>query len=227
MMAEKRGITLWEIFKEKMSGEQEKPQEFKIYNPLKVRIGDFVLLDTVDELNGRNFTAVEIDVYHCLSEEGNFDIANYVLRESDFFVHLRIFPIANADPYSPKHCIPLALFPDCEIGYDEKLHKEVLPTGVLEVRGEKGELLATYSRRNSLKEPFEAKVTVIESSDSENPPKIEKWYFWDFSREIGDGFVEYYFVEMNAKNGSFQMFRGYEIYEQNITVLPLPAAEKS
>ncbi len=217
MEEKNKRMTLWEILKEKMSGEKEEPQELKVFNPLKAKIGDFVSIDFAD-LGGKNFTVVEIDVYKREIGGEIFEFADYILREGDIWVHLRVYPISNADPYSHKHCDSLILFPDFEMAYDKNFHEVILPSGILEVKNENNNILATYNRRDNLKEPFEAEVKVIE--DSAKPPKIENWHFWDFERQTEDKKIEYYFVEMNTENGWFQMYRGFEVSEKDILVMP-------
>ncbi len=220
-MSEEKGMTLWEILKDKISGEKEEPLEFKFFNPLKAKLGDFVSIETA-ELGGKNLALAEIDIYKREILDEKFEFANYILREGDNWVHLRIFPLTNPNPYSHKHCDVMVVFPDFEMPYDQNFHEVILPSGILEVKDDKGSLIATYTRRENLKDPILAEVAVIDHTD--NQPKIEQWHCWDFERDTSEG-KEYYFVEMDFKTKSFQMFWGREISEKDVIILPAP--EKS
>ncbi len=215
-----KGMTLWEIIKDKISGGKEEPLEFNFFNPLKAKLGDFVSIETA-ELSGKNFTLVETDIYKRKILGENFEFANYIFREGDNWVHLRVFPLTNPEPYSYKHCDVMVVFPDFEMPYDQNFYEIILPSGILEVKDGQGNLMATYNRRENLKDPIFAEVTVIDNAD--NQPKIESWDCWDFERDTAQD-KEYYFVEMDLKTKSFQMFWGREISEKDIIIFP---SEKS
>ncbi len=211
------GITLWQLLKEKVKSEKEEPSEFKIFNPLKGKIGDFVSIEAVD-LYGKNFLISEIDVYKTVIGGKIFESCDYILREGENWVTLRVLPLSNPDPYSHKHATALVLFPDSEMEYDKKFHKKILPAGTLEVKDTGKNLSAVYTRCNGIKEPYTAEVAALK--DPAQEPEKESLVYWDFERKTDDGKIEYYFVEMNSGTGWFQMFRGFEVSEKDVTLLP-------
>lgn len=218
MSTSERGMTLWEVGVEWVKGVQGKDlPESKIFNPLKANLGDFISIAAVG-LSGMNFVIVaEIDEYERTIGNKTYRFADYILRNGDEWFTLRVNPVEDADPYSQKHFDLLLLYPDAEFEYNENLHKNVLPTGVLEVRDESGNVIATYQRLGGLTDPHEAKVTALK--DRTKTPEVEHFHYWDFCR-ANDGTTEYYFVEMNKETGWFQMFRGVELFEKDVLLTP-------
>ncbi len=225
-MAEKKVIlageiterqTLWQMLAKKIKGEQEELEEFKVFNPLKGKVGDFISIEAED-LSGINFSIVEIDACKRKIGEEIFELTDYVLRDGETWVYLRVYPITNPEPYSHKHADVLLLSLDCEMEYNENFHKEILPNGILEVRDGEGKIIATYTRRGGLKEPQDAEITIIKVEDRKQIINEESVQCWDFERQLEDGSLEYYFVEMNNDTGCSQMFKGIEISEKDIII---------
>lgn len=215
MSTREEKATLWELLKDYFMRKQEEPEELKIFNPLKLKIGDFVTIDAAN-LYGKQLVASELDVYERKIGGEKFEFVNYVLLDDENHpVNLRVHPIKDSDPYGKKHCDALVVLPDFEMAYDKGFHENVLPTGVLEVKDDKGNVLATYQRVGESKEPYLATVTVLDNPDS--APKREKYSYWDYVREI-DGSTEFYFVEMNDETGWIQMFKGFPVSELDVKV---------
>lgn len=216
MSKKEEKATLWELLKDYFQNEQEEPEELKIFNPLKLKIGDFVSIDAAG-LFGKQLVVSELDVYERKIGGEKFEFVNYVLLDDENNpVNLRIHPIKNSDPYAKQHCDALVVLPDFEMAYDKGFHENVLPTGVLEVKDDKGNVLATYQRVGESKESYLATVTVLDNPD--NAPKREKYSYWDYIREV-DGSTEFYFVEMNDETGWIQMFKGVPVSEPDVKVL--------
>lgn len=209
-------VTIWEALRDHFAAEQKEPEELKMFNPLKLKIGDFVSIDAKD-LYGKQLAVSELDVYERTLGGEKFEFINYVLLDDENKpVNLRLHPIKDSDPYGKKHCDVLVVLPDSEMAYDKDFHENVLPTGVLEVKDEKGELLATFQRVGESKEPYSAVVTVLDNPDS--PPRKERYTYWDYVRETEEKTTQFYFVEMNEDNGWFQMFVGFPVDEQDVKV---------
>ncbi len=218
------GATLWEIIRHKTSAPEE-PAEFKVYNPLRARTGDFLSIDT-DELSGKHLTISQVRVYTRTIGSDKFNFTDYVASEGDAAVVVRVNTISNPDPFSHKKCNVLLLGLDFESSYSENnmedFHKSVLPTGIMEVRDDKGEVIATYERVNGVADPYEARVTVFD--DRSGQPKTESLDYWDFGRD-NNGKPEFYLVEMDTTTGYMKMLKGSEISEKDVLLLPAGLAE--
>lgn len=220
MADDKQGMTLWEIACQSFKSQQEEPPEFKIFNPLKAKLGDFIAIEAAD-VSGTNFVVCEIDLYKRVVHGETFESVDYVLRDGDRWAYLRVNPIADPDQFSQRHYNVLLLFPDFEMAYDEGLHNQILNAGLpLEVKDDKGKVMATYARLvEGMKNPHHCEVTVLK--DRTKLPTTELVDSWDFGRNLEDNSCEFYFVELNKTQGNmFQMFRGVEISEKDVTILP-------
>lgn len=219
-MSDTKRMTLYEMALERLRKKEEVSPELKIFNPLKAKIGDFVSIDAAD-LSGTNFLVTELDVYKQLIGSETFEFTDYPLRDGDKWVTVRVNPVANPDPYSHKHYNVLVLYPDFEMQYDEEFCKNILNSGgPLEVKDGEGRVLATYNRLfDGATEPVVCEVMVLK--DLSKPLERETVSCWDFGRNLEDKSCEFYFVEMNNNDHMFQMFRGIEVSEKDITLLPI------
>ena len=208
--------TAWEIMRDFFQDKKEKPQELQIFNPLGLKIGDFVSID-IEGLFGEQFPVTEIRENTTGVGEKDFVHTDFVLAtEGDETVYLRLNPVVNSDPYAKKHCDMLVLFPDAEMRHDEDFYKNTLSTGILEVN-EDGVVIATYERIRKKKDPFQAIVKVVDKQGQ--PPRVERISYWDYDRDTEDGTKEFYFVEMNEETGFFKMFRGVPVFEESVKFL--------
>lgn len=204
-------MNVWDKVKASMHfGGNEIPvsemQEFKIFNPLMLKIGDFVRIDA-PPLSGNHLVVRAIDEYTRIINNEKYPFTHYVITsEKDQDVILRMYDKEKA----------LLLWPDCDMAYNDEFHHSVLPSGVLEVKDDNGLLIGEYNRVDNLKLPFVAIVKEIDNPV--DPPKQEKCEIWDFSRKIGDQ-DEYYIVHMNLESGWFQMFKGGPINVKDIILI--------
>ncbi len=167
-MSEERQ-TAWEVMRDFFQDKKEKPQELQVFNPLQLKIGDFVFLNGAD-LSGKSFVVTSVS--ECVTKVGknsfsHIDIGLQTADEKNVF--LRLNPAVNADPHAKKHCDVLVLFPDYEMGYDEDFCKNVLsdPDGVLNAEND-GEV-TTYHRLGSGREPFNAELKTIDEANQKEP----------------------------------------------------------
>ena len=218
---EQRKLTPWQAFKDLVAGSKEQPLVLRVYNPFALKPLDFVTVD--DVLNGVTKTmyqVTEVDVYRRTIGDRTFESVDYVLQEPTADAWLTVRVSDNAGTPGNKQRTILLLFPDFEGEYDEDLHKRVLPSGILELKNDQGELIARYERLNGLKDPYRADVLVLAADE---PPRHESFDYWDFGREQ-DGRQEFYFVEMNAETGVMQTWRAAETSDSELSFLRHTAA---
>ena len=212
---EERRLTPWQAFKDLLSGPKQQPVALRVYNPFGLKPSDFVTVD--DVLNGirkTTYQVTEIDVYRRSIGDRTFESVDYVLQDSnEQWLTVRISDNSSL-PGGTERTI-LLLFPDYEGEYDEDLHKNVLPSGVLDIKNEDGELIARYERLHGLRDPYQADVLVI---GMEQEPRHESYQYWDFGRKQNDR-DEFYFVEMNNETGMFQTWRAVETTENELSFL--------
>jgi hypothetical protein len=212
---EEQKLTPWQAFKDLFSEHKEKPLVLRVYNPFTLKPADFVTVD--DILNGVSATryqVTEVDVYRRTIGDQTFESVDYVLQDSkDGWLTIRVGDDAGLP--GNKHRTILLLFPDYQGEYDEDLHKQVLPSGILEIKDDQGQLLARYERLHGVKEPYRADVLVLSGDD---PPRHESYEYWDFGRKCDDR-EEFYFVEMSTDTGVIQTWRGVETTENELSFL--------
>jgi len=208
-------LTPWEAFKDLFSGPREQSLVLRVYNPFALKPADFVIVD--DVLNGipkTQYQVTEVDVYRRSIDAQTFEFVDYILQgPQDSWLTLRVSENAPL-PGQTERTI-LLLFPDYEGEYDEDMHKNVLPSGVLEVKNDAGELIARYERIHGLKEPYRADVLVIGPDDASRHESCE---YWDFGRKENER-EEFYFVEMNTENGVIRTWRAAETSENELSFL--------
>jgi len=212
---EERRLTPWQAFKDLLSGPKQQPVALRVYNPFGLKPSDFVTVD--DVLNGiskTTYQVTEIDVYRRSIENRTFESVDYVLQDSnEQWLTVRISDNSSL-PGGTERTI-LLLFPDYEGEYDEDFHKNVLPSGVLDIKNDDGELIARYERLHGLRDPYQADVLVI---GTEPEPRHESYQFWDFGRKQNDR-EEFYFVEMNNETGMFHTWRAVETTENELSFM--------
>jgi len=213
--------TLFEIGKKWWGewGEKEKidnrPPELKVFNPLQARCRD-VLLVMTPELAGKQLMVMEMYASEIRVGKEVFPFMDYDVHDeaTDTRVVVRIQKKDGTTPDVVDFDI-IVLSKDYEMGYDEELHKRILPGGILE-ENEDGKIVATYTRLNGAKQSYAVQTTVFAFDGSTKQESVETW---DFGRDTEDG-VEFYFVEMNDETKMFQMFRGRALSSMD-DVMPL------
>lgn len=207
---EEKKLTPWEAFKDLLSGPKEKPLALSVYNPFALKPADFVKVD--DVLNGiqsTQYQVTEVDVYRRAIGGRTFESVNYVLDDSrENWLTIRVSE-------NTERTI-LLMFPDYEGEYDEELHKKTLPSGVLEIKDDQGNVLATYERLSGLKEPYRADVLVLTAKED---PHHESCEYWDFGRKTEEGRDEFYFVEMSTETGMIHTWRAVQTTENELSFL--------
>jgi len=212
--------TLWEILTKKK--EVEKPLESLYYNPLELRIGNIVKIDTVDfenlnfslnslrevkrKVDGNNHTFVD---YAFLAKPYDGDTVNR---------RLRIVPVENGDKGFNFDIILFNKISEC--GYDKPFHDGL--NGQQEFK--EGE--DTYWRVNDLLEEWVADVAILSDEDQSGKVDVDeikysKLKYWDFWRETeddgGSKILEFYIVEMD-ESGYFQFWLGHKIDASRVIV---------
>lgn len=220
MAKQKEGMTIAEILWRQIKGEEKQPNELKVYNPLGVKLGDFAGID-IPDLMGKNFRLTEIDVWKKTYDGKTFLSVDYVLRENDNWIWIRLVPITDANPSSPVKFNVLVLSPHKKELFQkdlyEELYEKILPSGILTVHyDDKTEI--TYQRLYGKTGPDRAEVTVVDSKDQ--APRVEQWSEWDFGREIQGGASEYYFVQFDESKGETYTYRGSEVSMDEVKFYP-------
>lgn len=223
-----RGRTLWEMLVDRLRG----PIELQFYNPLRAKIGSPVLFNDV-ELKEHNFFVKEIRAYRRTIGAGDYYTVDYVLlarelNKADLVYRLRLNPVQdpNAAGGLSHHALLLRLYD--EFAYTEDFHKVVNDrTRKFQVM-ENGQVTEEYHRIHDVTDSYHAEVWLIRDVDGDgrvDPNEVEKsgLEYWDYWREAtdeaGQPRHEYLFVEMDGKNGWFQIWRGPEIDAQQVLMI--------
>jgi hypothetical protein len=223
-----KGRTLWEMLTARLQG----PVEFRYYNPLHARVGTSVMINEIDWKDD-NFFIREIREYRRTIGGKEFVFADYVLLarplgKDDIWVRLRLLPLAEPDPAGGLTHDALLLRLDDEMAYDEDFHKVVTDTTKKFQVLEDGQVTEEYCRINDVTEPYKAKLTVIKDTNSDSrvdPDEVEtvSLEYWDYWREVkdeaGQPLRQYLFVEMDARTGWFQIWKGQEVDPQRVLVI--------
>jgi hypothetical protein len=208
------------------------PVEFRYYNPLHARVGTSVMLNEID-WKDFNFFIREIREYKRTIGGKEFLFADYVLlarplNKDDVWVRLRLLPVTTPDPAGGLTHDALLLRLDDEMAYDENFHKVVTDTTKKFQVLQDGQVTEEYYRVGDVTEPYRARVTVIKDTNSDSrvdPDEVEtvSVEYWDYGREVkdeaGQPRREYLFVEMDAKSGWFQIWKGAEVDPQRVVVI--------
>lgn len=213
---EEQKLTPWQALKELLSEHKDKPAALQVYNPYAIKPADFVTVD--DVLNGiraTQYQVSEVDVYRRTIGERTFESVDYVLQNSkDEWLTIRVSDEPGM-PGKTERTI-LLLFPDYEGEYDEELHKRTLPSGILEIKDDQGQVIARYERLNGVREPYRADALVLTASES---PRHELCEYWDFGRKTDAGREEFYLVEMSTETGMFHTWRAVATTKNELSFL--------
>ena len=217
-----KGRTLWEMLLARVQG----PVEFRHYNPLHARVGTSVMINEID-WKDYNFFIREIREYRRTLGGKDFLFADYVLLarplgKDDVWVRLRLNPVADPDAAGGLTHDALLLRLDDEMAYDENFYKVVTDSTKKFQVLDNGQVTEEYYRINDVAEPYKAQVTVMKDTDSDEVETVQLEY-WDYWREVkdeaGQPLRQYLFVEMDAKTGWFQLWKGQEVDPQRVLVI--------
>lgn len=211
--------TLWEILTKKHP--VQKPLELTIVNPLGLRIGNSLQINTVDY---ENLTFSFVSLRETQRDIGDMSVffVDYDLLARPYDgdpvgCRLRLIPEQGDN----KECDVILLHKISECGYDKGFHDGL--KGQQEfVEGE-----VTYYRVNEMNDEWNATITTL--ADKNYDGKIDTnevskaaMTYWDFWRntidEGGNEILEFYFVEMDA-NGYFEFWVGQKLESSRVVVI--------
>jgi hypothetical protein len=222
------GRTLWRMLLDKFS----RPKEYKVYNPLRARVGFGVQIDDPD-WREFDFSLIELHQYKRIIGGKVFVFSDYViqakpLNKEEVTIRLRLNPISPpARGGGVSHTVLLLEIVE-SLGYDEGLHNAVREnTGMFQVLDD-GVVTEEYYRLNDLKTPYLAHVKSLEDIDRNrrityDEVKERDVEYWDYWREVKDEadqpIIQYLFVEMDKKDGWFEIFQGEELDPKKVVIL--------
>jgi len=223
--AKNNGKTLWEILTHKgASG----PVPIEFYNPLDLRVHSIVKVPAASgpEFLDYDFSVGEIREYTRRIGEERFKFTDYVLKginsktldaNDTVIVRVRVFP----NDRGTRDAILLRLYDEMEFSEDFlAVVKDT--TGVFEINNDEANEHERYTRINDVEGSYEGTVRIISATTDDGKAKPDglqngKFEYWDYWREVsigGDKTTKLFlFVEMNADNGWFQIWRGTEYFE--------------
>jgi hypothetical protein len=222
--------TLWEMLASKVTPSMEST----IDNPLKVRCGGAMSLNTIDTA-GMMFTVQSMTEYR--RPAGTFggkdltftdyDLLARPLGKEDVRLKLRLMPTAKNQYAGMTHnVVMLKEYFRCP--YNEELHNAVTAGTKLFECFDNGVLTAKYFRINDLNDPHQAKVSFLRDEDGsgkvdDDEVQISKVEYWDYWREIkdeaGQPVTDFCFVEMDRESGNFVIWTGTDVDPSRVSVL--------
>jgi hypothetical protein len=223
-----KGRTLWEMLLDRLKG----PVEFEVYNPLHVKIGSAVTIDQI-EWRELNFFVVSIHEYKRALGGQEFRFVDYALLARPLggepvLIRLRLNPVDDpAQAAGLTHHVLLLRLED-DMAYNEDLHKVVNDTTKKFQVMEDGEVRAEYWRINDVATAYKAEVTIVKDVNQDgrverNEVEKRRCEYWDYWRDVkdqaGQSQTEFLFVEMDAENGWFQIWKGSELDTKRVMVL--------
>jgi hypothetical protein len=224
-----KGKTLWEMLVERFTWT---PTELTVYNPLKAKVGSAATINTI-EWRDFNFFITEIREMKRSIGGREFFTVDYTLLArpigaDDVMVRLRLNPVDDPDRAAGlSHDVLLLRLYD-QIAYDKGFHDVVTDTtGKFEVRQD-GVVVEEYWRINDVKTSYQAKVAIVKdlnrdkkvTSDEIERRPLEYWDYWRETKdEGGQPLRQFLFVEMDQKDGWFQIWRGEPIDPNKVTVI--------
>ena len=202
-----------------------KPQKM-VCNPLNAKISAIVSIGYEGEYKGLDFKIEAIEVYTDHVGTKNFSHADYILRNDDKKLRLRVYKKPTGD-------LKCELYKDYdEMGWDQGFW-DVLnhDSHEFEVNeDDNGNRLDTpnvYWRVNGAVDPYQATKQVLKDVDgdgkvSDKEVSNVEVNYWDYSRETdvnGVFNLEFMLVEMNSDTKYFNLYRGKEIKAFQLTVI--------
>lgn len=200
-------------------------EESKIFNPIGSKIGNNILIDSLD-YRGLNFFVKEIREHTVILSSKKYRFVDYILaacslKGDDVLVKLRLLP-QNAS----YKAVVLHLYD--EFGYNDDFKAVVNDKSKkFNVDDDEINLHEEYWRINDVGISLESRYLSL--VDENNDGKVNanelisgKMEFWDYSRLTTIDSVEieqFLFVEMNKEDGWFQIWRGTEVPSEKIEVL--------
>lgn len=207
--------TLWEMIKSKIAG----PLEFQITNPLRLRIGTNVKIDTL-ELNKLIFETKKLTEYSRLINNNihvftDYDLLARPLDQDEVKVKLRFMPLDNPDIGLTHNVVLLKSYYESE--YDDNLYKAVVDTTKKFEVLENGVCTERYFRINDVQDSYKADLKVVHNKLTNR--QVEYWDYWrEIKNVASQEFTQFLFIEMDCESGWFQMWQGVELDPLQISV---------
>jgi len=215
--------TLWEILKKKV--QKEVPVESTIYNPLNLRKGNVLRIDTI-EFEKLNFIVEGLRqvVRNIKGQKHLFVDYDVVARPFDgdpVSLRIRLIPVENPTTDLSHNVVLFKKLDECP--YNEEFIKG------LDWENNKGEFVegdAKYWRVNDIKTAWICTTKILRDLDGSgkiDASEIEdnKLSYWDFWRKVENEaknlVLEFYNVEMDG-NGFTEFWVGQEIDSQRVQV---------
>jgi hypothetical protein len=207
----------------------EKSKEELIYNPIGCKVGGVVKIDSLDFRDHR-FTVKEIQEYSISFGNGHptHRMVDYVLvarpiGKPDFTCRLRVVPNPDSKSVTTHRTLLMTKYDD--LAYDEGLHQIVQDDTkkfVIDDDSDPNNIVHDeFWRVNDVGTTYKSNVkilTEVEGSINESFVEVD---FWDYSRMTdmdGVEVEEFVFVEMDKKDGWFNIWRGSEVNSDRIEV---------
>lgn len=224
-----KGRTLWEMLVERF---RWTPTELTVYNPLKAKVGSAATIDTI-EWRDYNFFITEIREMKRTIGGREFLCVDYTLLArpiggDDVLIRLRLNPVDDpARAAGLSHDVLLFRLYD-QLAYDKAFHDVVTDTtGKFEVRQD-GEVVEEFWRVNDVKTSYVADIAIVKdlnldkkvTRDEIDRRRLEYWDYWrELKDEGGQPVRQFLFVEMDSKDGWFQIWRGEPIDPNRVMVM--------
>lgn len=209
----------------------EKSPEDKIYNPIGAKIGGSISIDALDFRDLHFFVQeiIEGQVVNGKSKYVDYALLARPLEGDD--VNLRLRLIVPTKTTDAPVAIIMKLDNECE--YDKGLHdvvqddsKKFVIDDTLGDDDESNDIHEEFWRIGDVGNSYTAKLTLLRDEnvdgkvarDEVSAAEVE---FWDYSRETEiDGVTaeEYLFVELNKESGMFQIWRGFDVSTDRVSV---------
>lgn len=208
------GRTLWEILTTK-----KVTHELKHYNPLGLKIGSIVKINTVDTID-HNFVLKGVREVNRYIDRKDFKFCDYDVLSGDVRKRLRVIP--KNEGYD----IVLFEFRE-EFPYEEGFHEWLKNNHEVELGDLNPDDPPHYWRVNDLTKPWEAKTVSMFDANNDNVinddelehGKLTYWDFWrDTKDEGGNKVTEFYNIEMD-QDGMFSIWVGRIIDPLQVSTL--------
>lgn len=215
------GMTLWQKWTQ--SKPVEKPLELQCFNPLGVKVGDLVTLDVLD-YRSAGFKVEEIrENDRGLGEKAKF--ADYVLipfkRDSGRSIRLRCYQ--TPDRTMSYQAVILEWYDG--LPFDQGLADHCnAETGFFEVFQD-GVLQESFSRVGGLRGASVIHVRSYKDDDGSGEVDLDEvetfdMDCWDYVRdakdEAGQPYERYLIVEMDKRNGWFEIWTGHTVDPERV-----------
>jgi len=202
-----------------------KPNELTVFNPLKVKVGSTLSIDTMGHRD-RTYKIVSMREFdRDICKLGKFVDYEGICRVGKLIekMQLRLVPLEHPDVDSglTHSAVVLSLYYECsnQDAIDSGLDGTVKgPTGQFEI--EQDGLKTVYFRMSDLKTAYIAQVSVLKDEDGNgivNTDEIHREVveYYDYHTELldeaGQTYLEFLFVERNQKTGWWQVWKGSEV----------------